>query len=57
MKWKVVVDIFPRMIEGTNGCHKYVHSWHDTKKEADNIAAQINENGKLGKATVERVKR
>ena len=53
MKWKVVIDISPKTIEGTNGCHRYVYRWCKTKREADGIANKINENGNLGMAMVE----
>ena len=57
LKWKVVVDIAPRVIEGTNGCHEYVWGWYRTKREAVLMANDINSpltGGKLGVAHVER---
>lgn len=48
--WKVTVDISPRTIDGTKGCHKYVFGEYKTKKEAKRIANEINETRTLGKA-------
>ena len=53
MKWRVVVDIAPKTIEGTNGCHKYVFGRYKTKKEAKRIVEDIISNN-LGIATVEK---
>ena len=52
--YKVVVDIYPRTIQGTNGCHKYVFDSYKTKKQAQKVSDEINENGTLGKACVEK---
>lgn len=30
--WKVVVDIAPKTIEGTKGCHKYVFGTYKTNE-------------------------
>ena len=56
MAWKVVVDIAPKTIEGTNGCHKYVFRHCRTKKEADMTARELNalKHQFSGTATVER---
>lgn len=53
MKYRVVVDISPRVIEGTKSCHKYVFDEYRTKREASYISSEINRLG-LGKASVER---
>ena len=39
--WEVVVDIAPRIIQGTNGCHKYVFGAYKTKREADETAWKL----------------
>ena len=57
MMWKVIVDISPRTIEGTNGCHKYVWGHYKTKREAVLMCNDINSplsNGILGVATFEK---
>lgn len=51
---KVIVDIAPRTIEGTKGCHKYIFDEYKTKKEAQKITDEINESGTLGKAYFEK---
>lgn len=56
MKYRVIVDISPRTIEGINGCHKYVFGSYKTKKEADRVSAEINKTKGAGKATVEKIK-
>lgn len=48
--WKVVVDIAPKTIEGTKGCHKYVFGTYKTKKEAEKIINEINKSNEMGKA-------
>lgn len=48
--WKVMVDISPRTIDGTKGCHIYVFGEYKTKKEAKRIVNEINEMRTLGKA-------
>lgn len=48
--WKVVVDIAPKTIEGTKGCHKYVFGAYKTKKEAEKIINEINKSNEMGKA-------
>ena len=53
MKYLVVVDIAPKMIKGTNGCHKYVFGEYKTKREALYFAAQAEKLG-FGSASVER---
>lgn len=52
--FKVVVDIFPKTISGTNKCHKYIFGRYDTKKEAQKTVDAINELGKLGNASIEK---
>ena len=53
--YKVVIDIYPRMISGTNGCHKFVYDHYKTKREAVKISDAINTNGTMGKAWVEKI--
>lgn len=53
--WNVVVDIAPRTIEGTKGCHEYVFDTFFTKKEAIEIRDRINSLGNMGKAYVEKI--
>ena len=53
MNWKVVVDIAPRTIEGTNGCHEFVYGYYKTKGEAQTICDQINTVDKSSTARVE----
>ena len=48
--WKVVVDIAPKTIEGTKGCHKYVFGTYKTKREAEKIINEINKSNEMGKA-------
>lgn len=52
--WKVIVDILPKTIEGTKGCHKYVFGTYKTKKEAEKITNEINELNMMGKAHFEK---
>lgn len=52
--WEVVVDITPRTIAGTKGCHKYVFGKYKTKKCAEKIKNEINDSEKLGKAYIEK---
>lgn len=40
--WKVVVDMSPATVQGTNGCHEYVFGWYKTKREAKQIADAFN---------------
>ena len=40
--YKVIVDIAPKIIPGTNGCHKYVYGVHKERKEAEKVASAIN---------------
>ena len=54
MKYKVIVDIAPKTIKGTNRCHKYVFDSYKTKKEACEIRDRINSLGDMGKAYVEK---
>lgn len=57
MKYKVIVDISPRTIPGTKGCHKYVWGYYKTKREAVAMAKDINSplsGGYLGTARVEK---
>ena len=42
--WKIVI-ILNSVIPGTNGCHKYVWGYYKTKREAEQIAEQINDYG------------
>lgn len=56
-KYKVVVDIAPRTIDGTKGCHEYVWDYYKTKREANHMAQGINSpltGGHLGVARVEK---
>jgi len=53
MKYKVVVDISPRVILGTKNCHKYVFERYTTKREATRISKNINTTPGMGKAYVE----
>lgn len=55
MRYRVIVDISPRTIPGTNGCHKYVFKYFRTKREADASAEALNAAKDFGKATVEKV--
>ena len=41
--WKVVCDMFPDTVPGTNGCHKYVLCEVKTKREAQRIADEISQ--------------
>lgn len=52
--YKVVVDIAPKTISGTNGCHMFVYGSYKTKREARFIADSINDNGTMGRAFVEK---
>lgn len=55
MKYKVIVDIYPRKIKGTNGCHKYVFDEYRTKREAEAAAEALNAAKDFkGKAIVEK---
>lgn len=54
--YKVIVDIAPKTISGTNGCHKYVFGEYKTKKAAQSVSATINSStGYIGVATIEKV--
>ena len=57
VKYTVIVDISPKTIPGTKGCHKYVFNDYRTKKEAVKVAAKINANRLMGVATVEKDKK
>lgn len=50
--WKVIIDISPEIIKGTNGCHKYVFNTYKTKKEANKTAEEINKNKTMGYAFI-----
>lgn len=51
--YKVIVDIAPKIIPGTNGCHKYVYGVHKERKEAEKVASAINTaTGFSGVATI-----
>lgn len=51
--YKVIVDIAPKTIPGTNRCHKYVFGEYKTKKEAQSISSVINmSTGHIGIATI-----
>ena len=52
--WKVIVDIAPKIIKGTNGCHKYVFDTYKTKKEALKKKDMINSLGDMGTAYIEK---
>lgn len=55
--YKVIVDIAPRTIAGTNGCHKYVFGRYCTKKETISVMESINNAEKyIGVATMEKEK-
>ena len=55
--YKVIVDIAPRTIAGTNGCHKYVFGRYCTKKETISVMESINNAEKyIGIATMEKEK-
>lgn len=56
MKWMIVIDIAPKVIEGTNGCHTYVFDYCKTKREATRVTEEINAVGSFGMAFVERRK-
>ena len=45
MKWKVVVDIAPRIVEGTKGCHKFVFGYYKTKRDATYVANELVKEG------------
>lgn len=52
--WKVIVDISPKTIKGTKGCHKYVFDTYKTKNEAEKITNEINKLNVMGKAHFEK---
>ena len=54
MKHIVIVDISPRTIKGTHGCHKYVFNEYRTKHEAEAVAEALNALKDFGKATVKK---
>lgn len=54
MRWTVVVDIEPKTIEGTKGCHMFVFNEFNTQKEAEECAERLNELNEKGKAFVVR---
>lgn len=54
MKYAVVINIAPRVIEGTAGCHEYLFEYCRTKKEATLLADSINRVSTLGIARVEK---
>lgn len=54
MAWKVVVDIAPKVIKGTKGCHEYVWQRYKTKKQAQFWADEFNRSGDYGTARVEK---
>lgn len=56
MKWIVVIDISPKTINGTHGCHKYVFDEYKTQKTAIEIRDMINSLGDMGKAHIEKIK-
>lgn len=52
--YKVVVDIYPQILSQENPRTRYVFGVYQTKREADNIAKEINALKTVGKAkTVE----
>lgn len=53
-KYVVMVNIYPRVISGTNNCSKYVFGEYKTKKEACRVMEQINYNNRMGVASVEK---
>lgn len=52
--YKVIVDIAPKVVSGTNGCHKYVFSEYKTKKEAMETCNTINALRHKGVATIQK---
>ena len=53
--YRVIVDIAPKTIPGTNGCHKYVFGTYKTKREAQAVSASINSaTGYIGVATIKK---
>lgn len=52
--YKVIVDIAPKTIPGTNGCHKYVFETYKTKKAATAVMEQINNTEGFGTAIIEK---
>ena len=54
MKYKVTVDISPKTIPGTNGCHEYVFGEYKTRREAFRVSEEINRTKDAGTAVVEK---
>lgn len=52
--YKVIVDISPNVIPGTNGCHEYVFGEYNTRKEALRISQEINRTKEAGTAVIEK---
>lgn len=52
--YKVVVDVFPAVLSGTDGCHKYVFDYYRTKRSAEEVASAINSIDKAVYAFVEK---
>lgn len=52
--WKVVVDMTPNTVPGTNGCHKYVLGRYKTKREAEGVKERFNGIAEKESATVEK---
>lgn len=50
--YKVVVDIYPQILSKDNPRTRYVFGVYPTKREADNIAKEINALENVGKAKV-----
>ncbi len=56
MLYKVVVDIYPQIISKDNPKTRYVFGVYRTKREADNIAKELNALKNVGKAKTVEVK-
>lgn len=52
--YKVVVDVFPVVLSGTDGCHRYVFDYYKTKGSAEEAAHAINSIDKAVYAFVEK---
>lgn len=52
--YRVIVDISPNMIPGTNGCHEYVFGEYETRKDALRVSQKINRTKGAGTATIEK---
>ena len=52
--YRVIVDISPKTIPGTNGCHEYVFGEYKTRREAFRVSEEINRTKDAGTAVVEK---